>query len=126
RLLNLPVREDARLCEIHMGEWQGQNYREVVTRFKAAGNHLAQVCAPGGEPVAAVARRMTGCVTDIALAHPGARVLIFSHGLALSALICTARRIPLEQVYEHIPRNGKADVITWPPAPDGLIQMPTC
>ena len=111
RCLGLPIRFDPRLEEINQGEWTGKNYTEVVAQFgdprKADGARESIFTrAPGGESVAEVAERISLAAADIAAQHPGQTVLIFSHGLALATLHCTAAGIPLENVYHHIPKNG--------------------
>ncbi len=122
---HLPVREDARLQEINQGEWTGKNYRSIVAAFgdplaialtnsKADGaRDTVHLRAPGGESVAEVASRLALAASDIAQAHPGQTVLVFSHGLASATLYCQAAGIPLEQVYSHIPENGGILVVRW-------------
>jgi broad specificity phosphatase PhoE len=110
--LGLEVRLVADLREIHQGEWQGKNYAAVVAQF--SDHPRVELRAPGGESVAEVAARMAAAADEIAAAHAGEAVLIFSHGLALATLVCQARGIPLSEVYAHIPANGQADVIGWP------------
>ncbi len=116
--LGLSVLLDERLVEIHQGAWQGKNYAQVVAEFggllRAAEASPLDARAPGGESTAEVAARMSAAAADIARAHPGEAVLVFSHGFALAVLACLARGIPLEQVYEHIPSNARAEVIRWP------------
>lgn len=118
-LLGLPVRIDPRLREINQGTWQGLNYIQVVEQFsdllQAAEDDPLHRRAPGGETVLEVAERLADAADDIARAHPGQAVLVFSHGLALATLVCQAHGIPLSQVYEHIPNNAHAEVIWWPP-----------
>jgi broad specificity phosphatase PhoE len=73
--------------------------------------------APGGESVAEVAARLKLAADGIAAAHPGGKVLVVTHGLAMATLVCQARRIPLQQVYQQIPDNTVVAVINWPPQP---------
>lgn len=118
QLINLPVRLDERLREINQGEWTGKNYRMVVSELgdpsKADGAFASiHSRAPGGESVAEVAARIASAASAIARAHPNETVLIFSHGLALATLKCQANGIPLDEVYDHIPKNGAATVVNW-------------
>lgn len=117
--LGLAVRIDARLREVHQGDLQGTDYAEVVARFRERVREAPEdgwkERAPGGESVEDVAQRMAEAADEYAAAHPGAAVLVFSHGLALATLVCRARGIWLGAVYEHIPGNGGAEVIGWPP-----------
>jgi broad specificity phosphatase PhoE len=104
--------------EIHQGEWTGKDYRSVVAQFgdplKADGvRDTIHDRAPGGESVAEVAERMRAAADEICLNHGGEQVLVFSHGLALTTLLCQAKGIALEEVYRHIPRNGQITVVEW-------------
>jgi len=116
--LHLPVKTDADLVEASHGDWEGMLWTDIKTQFPEL---LAQRKAdpintrpPGdGETVMEVARRMTAAANRIAERHPSERVLITSHGLALAALICTARNIALTQVFNHIPKNMQVEKITW-------------
>lgn len=126
--LSLPIKVDPRLQEINQGDWTGKNYRTIVAIFgdplarpddqtKADGaRETVHSRAPGGESVAEVAERLTLAADDIARAHPGQVVLVFSHGLAGATLYCQSAGIPLERVYNHIPENGGILVVQWTPA----------
>lgn len=118
QLLGMTVAEDARLMEIHQGEWTGKDYRAIVAGYSdpiRVDGLLPGVGAraPGGESVAEVAERVYASAHDIAAQHPTGRVLVFTHGLALATLVCRLRGIPLSEVYEHIPRNGEITVLKW-------------
>jgi broad specificity phosphatase PhoE len=118
--LGLPIHVDDRLREINQGSWQGMNYIEIRSRFselvQSTGVNILNRRAPGGESIAEVAERMAAAADQIAHAHPAQRVLIFSHGLALSSLYCQARGLPMQEVYDHISHNGRMEVIHWPPS----------
>jgi broad specificity phosphatase PhoE len=118
RQLAMPLHLDERLREINQGEWTGKNYKMIRAQFgdpgKADGVHeTIHSRAPGGESVAEVAARLAAAASDIARQHPGQAVLIFSHGLALATLHCQASGIPLQDVYQYIPKNGAATVVHW-------------
>jgi broad specificity phosphatase PhoE len=111
QILNLPIHVRRGLREISMGAWEGRLLAEVSLGYTQ--NKSPDARAPGGESVAEVAARMALSAAEITRAHPHGRVLLVSHGLALATLVCQANRIPLEQVYEHIPDNAKPTVISW-------------
>lgn len=122
--LGLPVRLDARLREIHQGEWQGLLVSEIASRYEGGPSRWrgspALAIAPGGESVEQVAARLRQAADEFAAAHPGKKVLLVGHGLALATLIARARMVPLEQVYALIPENAVPHVIEWPPG-NGII-----
>lgn len=115
--LGMIVRPMCLLREINQGEWQGRFLAEVQAEFgepdPAAGEEVLHERAPGGESVAEVAARMKQAADQIAAAHPGERVLLVTHGLALATLVCQAGGIPLQQVYQHIPDNTVISIVDW-------------
>jgi probable phosphoglycerate mutase len=118
RRLGLSVREDRRLREVCQGEWEGLLLAEVRQRysqdFSVPYPDTARSRAPGGESVIKLAERLTQAADEIALAFPAQPVLIVSHGLALSALVCMAAKIPLSEIYSHIPDNAYPLIVEWP------------
>lgn len=75
---------DARLREIHFGQWEGLTFAEAQTRQPAAMQHwLAQpltACAPDGERVPQVQARVQTAIDDIARRYSQQRVLLVTHG----------------------------------------------
>lgn len=110
-VVGLPIHALRGLREIHMGEWEGRLLAEVSQGYTQ--NRSPHSKPAGGESVAEVASRLAQAADAISRAHPSGRVLVVSHGLALATLVCQARGIPLEQVYEHIPDNAEPAVIVW-------------
>ncbi|GAA1951518.1 histidine phosphatase family protein [Amycolatopsis minnesotensis] len=72
------------LREVHLGEWEGGLFR----RNTAEGHPVAQRLwaeqrwdvIPGAESAAAFAARVKAGLTEVAAAHPGRRVAVFTHG----------------------------------------------
>lgn len=114
----LPVSLDKRLREIDQGEWEGLPVDEIAARYPqlwAGRQHDAlHTRPPGGETLSEVAARVWAAADDIARLHPGGRVLIVSHGLALATLLVRARGVPLERAYDYVPGNAQAEEIWWP------------
>jgi broad specificity phosphatase PhoE len=117
--LGMPVNTDVRLREICQGIWEGMSLDEVQVKyaedFKRGAEDPAFSRAPGGESVAEVAERMVQAANEIARRHTGGRILLVSHGLAVSSLYCQANDIPLTQVYQYIPDNAVPLQIDWHP-----------
>ncbi len=83
---------DERLMEIAMGEWQGRLWPEVLADFAdeiAAMQSGREDVRRGrnGENFEEVQRRMTASVQAIAERHPGSRLGVVSHGLAIRSYI---------------------------------------
>ena len=85
---------DADLREVYLGEWEGG-----LLRQKGADNDplFARVMAeqrwdlvPGAETRDELGGRLRRAVGRIAVAHPGGRVVVFSHGAAIGELLAQA------------------------------------
>ncbi|MEW6502694.1 MAG: histidine phosphatase family protein [Chloroflexota bacterium] len=117
------VRVDQRLREIHQGEWEGQLFSVIRQRyanfFEIRRENPLESRPPGGESLKEVSERVSSCVNEIASRHPGERVLIVSHGLAIATLVATSRGLPLWEAFELIPNNAEPEIIFWPPELNG-------
>lgn len=84
--LDLEVCVDEGLAEYHLGEWEGKTYRDLYEQHKLW-HHMKRdpdFAPHGGESPRQVAERFTGALLRIAAAHPGERVIVVTHGGALS------------------------------------------
>ena len=117
--LGMPVRRHAGLREIDQGLWEGLGVDEIRARFstewQARSTDPLAARPPGGESLAEMAARVWAAADDIARAHPGAQVLVVSHGLSLAAIICRARGLPLARAFDHIPDNCRPEALDWMP-----------
>jgi len=113
--LALPVHCDVRLRELHHGCWQGQLYDDIHACYGDDWRHDPHFKPPEGETLAELARRVSSLADELAGRHPGQQVLLVSHGVTLAALICLARRIPIQAAYDHLPANAGAEIVPWPP-----------
>jgi broad specificity phosphatase PhoE len=117
--LNLPVNMDRRLREICQGEWEGLSIKEVMSQHhfdpRQPDEQIDSPRAPGGESIRQVTNRMMEAAKDISTAHPNGRVLLFSHGLAVSTLYCVACDLPLKHVHHYIPDNASPLKVEYPP-----------
>lgn len=115
--LGLTVILEPRLREMNLGAWEGMLSSEIEAQYplelaeRARDPHHAR--APQGESPVEVAERTIAAVDDIAGKHAGESVLIVSHGVSLSIIICHARGFPLNEVYKHIPENAKLYHVEW-------------
>lgn len=82
-----PVQIDERLCETHVGPWEGLTQQEVEHGWPG---FLAAHRRPEGfEPYDHAAERMLAALVHIAGHHPGGEILVVSHG----GVIRAARRL---------------------------------
>lgn len=86
------------LREVHLGDWDGGEYR-----IRAAEKHPAFVRAkvnhewgeiPGAETTAQLMHRVRAGLMRIAAAHPDQRVAVFVHGGVIAAAMSVATGVP--------------------------------
>jgi 2,3-bisphosphoglycerate-dependent phosphoglycerate mutase len=94
--LGLPVRVEADLREVYLGEWEGGVFRQMMAD---SGPVAQQVRAqerwdaiPGAESNEALAGRVRAAIERIAAAHPDQRVAAFTHGGVISQVLALATR----------------------------------
>jgi probable phosphoglycerate mutase len=82
----LAVRVDAGLGEYHLGTWEGKTYRELFRqqRLLECIRDDPDFAPHGGESPRQVAERIRDSLRRIADAHRGERVVVVTHGGALS------------------------------------------
>jgi len=89
KLAGVPVHVDQGLSEYNLGEWEGLTYEELryerrLWERMAEDPHWAP---PGGESAYRFATRVVQALQRIAAQHPGAKVLVVSHGGALATAL---------------------------------------
>jgi broad specificity phosphatase PhoE len=116
--LNLPLRADPRLREIHQGVWQGMlfdhiqaEYAEALSRFN---KNPVNNSPPGGETLAQLARRFTTALDDFAQSHPEGQVIVVTHKLPIAIVRCMAAGRPPTDVWDAFPDNAQALTFRWP------------
>ena len=116
--LGLAYQTDPRLREINLGQWEGMLVSDVRLQFSTAWEERQRnplnARAPGGETLPEVAARLEQAFNDIASTYPTGKVLVVSHGLAMKAMVCLARRLPLGNAYTQPWDNATWQVIEWP------------
>lgn len=88
------VQLDARLRELHLGDYEGLTLEQMQTRpdFAAWQADPWARAVPGGESLRDVARRMSAWLSEI----PAGRVIAFSHSIAIRSLTREVLGLPLE------------------------------
>ncbi|VVD63228.1 Glucosyl-3-phosphoglycerate phosphatase [Pandoraea terrae] len=126
---DLPVREDARLAEIHFGEWEMQPWQDVVRaeleRWAEDPEHGG---APGGESAAQVASRLAAWLAatraagesaesggpHVVVAHAGPIRLLTAHVLGLPVLGCLRWPIAFGGLCRvTIGADGRGQLVHW-------------
>ena len=116
----LDVRVDARLREIHQGEWQGLLVAEIERRYPEAFRRWrvdpTSVTPPGGEDLFQLEVRVLASAHELVNSHPGQRVAIISHKLPISVIKCHYQGIPLREIWKLIPANATREELRARPS----------
>lgn len=91
RRAGLPIRVEADLREVHLGEWEGGLFRIRVAEGHPAALQMMEEqrwdTIPGAESTAALTSRVTAALGRIVSAHPDERVAVFTHGGVIAHLM---------------------------------------
>jgi probable phosphoglycerate mutase len=84
--LGLQVHTDAGLCEYDLGAWEGRSYAELTREHRLFERMSADPDwrPGGGESARGVATRVASSLAAIAARHAGERVVVVTHGGALT------------------------------------------
>lgn len=100
--LDLPVKLERDLQELHFGAWEGQSAAALMeTDADALGLFWADPYAftpPQGERVADFSARVLAAVERLHATYAGERLLLISHGGVMRLLLAQARGLPREQL----------------------------
>ncbi|WP_262849318.1 histidine phosphatase family protein [Mumia quercus] len=90
--LGLPLRTDARLCEVDFGEGEGLTRTEMAARFPDALEAFLAAPArqplPSGEPGTIAIARARTALDALVNEHPDGRVLVVMHSTLLRLVLC--------------------------------------
>ncbi len=92
---------DQRLREIDTGAWSGLTNEQVKAQFPTEWATW-QKCDPtlrrgGGESYREAAVRITAALSDLAMSHPGERILVVAHGGVLRGYLAQLIGLPLNR-----------------------------
>jgi broad specificity phosphatase PhoE len=116
--LDLPVRSDARLREIHQGKWQRMLYREIEQQFpeqlKQFRDSPLRCSPPEGETLECVTQRVLAALDDIAVQHPNQHVAVVTHKLPIAIVRCLLNGVAPTHVWRALPANAQMIPVIWP------------
>lgn len=107
---------DARLREMHYGEWESLPASEIVkTQAELLREFFTGVrhAAPGGETIQQVRERTAAAVRDLVDRYQGGRLVVVSHGNAIMALIAELLGLPLERTWSFAVANTSVTRLTF-------------
>lgn len=105
----LPIRTTAALREVSMGAWEDKTWGEVqeeqAEAYRLYLSSPDRWHVPGSEDWEALKARMLSALSEIARAHEGQTVAVFSHGCAIRALVSAILGVPGSEI-SRIPYCG--------------------
>lgn len=96
----LDVQQDARLQELHFGDWEMQPWEAIPRQvFDVWAQNYAELAPPNGETFAALQARGVACLQELQQRHAGEHVLVVTHGGMIRALIAHVLNMPLKGLF---------------------------
>jgi broad specificity phosphatase PhoE len=117
----LPVTQDRRLREVHVGTWTGLN-REQIEALQPGGlqawaSQPARMVLPGGEPLTAVQERALAFFAERMPPHAGEAIAIITHGAVGQAILVQALGGSIEDLWlKERMDNCQISRLEWSPA----------
>jgi alpha-ribazole phosphatase len=111
----LPVMAEAGLREMALGSWEGRTVPEI--RADSPGAYEAWLKdpqahpAPGGERLEAFAARVIAAFEGLRGVHPGADLILVSHGGPIKALLCHVLGLEVRSLFRIKQDNTALSVI---------------
>jgi len=114
------LQNDARLREVHFGEWEGLTYYEIQKKYPgqlaAWEQDVYKVAPPNGETLEALASHTQSFMNDLLLNHKDETILIVTHGGVIRVLICLALNLPARMYWQFQVAQASLSEIAFYPA----------
>lgn len=113
----LPLQQDARLRELHIGDWEGLTWVEIEQRWpeewQARLNDIVNVAPPGGESLQQMADRVRTALGEILAGHTGQELALVAHGGVNRVILLDAIGAPLERMFHIEQSYGCLNIIDY-------------
>jgi alpha-ribazole phosphatase len=111
----LPLFADPDLREMSLGAWEGMTVSEIQSaypnRYERWLEDPLAFPAVGGEDLRAFEERVTGALERMRQAHPGADLIVVSHGGVIKALLCHAMGLDIRHLFRIKQDNTAVSLI---------------
>ncbi len=116
--VDVPLKAEPRLKEIHLGAWEGVLATEIAHRwpelFHAWEVAPWKIRPPGGETIAEVQQRVYAAVDDILARHPGQTVAVVAHRLPIALIKIRYQNYDPEEVRRIPVPNAQYEILKVP------------
>lgn len=121
----LPFKTDARLKEIHLGNWQGKTVDEIKAadpeRFQCYVNTPSLFQNEEGENLHDVKERLEAVLSDLEKTYPSGNVLVVTHGMVIKVLQVLCKKQSLDAIKDFPVVDGTS--LTIVTLEDGKKEM---
>lgn len=95
---------DARLAELHFGDWEMQAWDDIPRDvFDEWAHNYAHIAPPNGETFSQMQQRALGFLAEAQTQHAGQEITVVTHGGVIRALIAHVLNMPLKGLFRfHI------------------------
>lgn len=108
---------DARLRELHIGEWEGKTWHQLQEacpeQWRARLDDMVNYQVPGGESLLQLAQRLRPVIREIVERHKGQDVVVVAHGGVNRVILLDAIGAPLEHMFHIEQSYGCLNVIDY-------------
>lgn len=109
-------RIDARLMEMHFGEWEGKHWDEIgIEALDAWAADVLHHAPPGGESAAMLQARSVACLNTLAAEWVSACVVV-THAGVIRATVGHAQQLPASEWSQLKFDYGECVKLSWPAA----------
>jgi len=99
----IPAVREPDLREMSLGKWEGKTVAEIQAAYPGCYERWLEdpleFPAPGGEELRSFDRRVVGALERLQRAHPGADLILVSHGGVIKALLCFALGLDVRYLF---------------------------
>jgi phosphoserine phosphatase len=99
----IPVVHEPDLREMSLGRWEGMTVAEIQATYPGRYEQWLEdpltFPAPGGEDLRSFERRVVGALERMRGAHPGADLMVVSHGGVIKALLCSTLGMEIRYLF---------------------------
>ena len=113
----LALRSDARLREMHFGQWEGRAWQELeqadTERLRRWMADWITTRTPGGESFADVVARTSAWLEEWSSGDPSAAgtTVVVAHAGSIRAILCRLLRVPLEEAFGFEVGHARVTVV---------------
>ena len=113
------LQSDARLREVHFGDWEGLTYSEIQEKYPgqllAWEQDVYKTAPPNGETLEQLAEHSQSILNDLLVKHRDETILVVAHGGVIRVLICLALGLPANLYWQfQIAPSSLSEIAFYP------------